>query len=57
MSASDELTTRAHYFYVLARVTLDPSTKDRLVKLAEDYLKQAEELRLTALRCRRKRVA
>jgi len=45
MTVADELATRARHFYALARKALDPSTKDRLVRLADDYLKQAHELR------------
>ena len=45
MTVADELATRARHFYALARKALDPSTKDRLVRLADDYLKQAQELR------------
>ena len=35
----------AHYFYARARASLDPSKKQKLVKSADTYLKQAEELR------------
>ena len=35
----------AHDFYAWARASLDPSKKQKLVKSADAYLKQAEELR------------
>ena len=45
MTVADELTTKAHYFYALARATSNLGTKDRLVRLGDDYLKQAHELK------------
>ena len=37
--------TKARYFYAFGRGTMNLSTKDRLFRLADDYLKQAYELR------------
>ena len=45
MTVADELMTKARYFYALARATLDPGIKNRLFRLADDYLKQAHELK------------
>jgi len=41
----DELLGMAHDAYARARASLDPSTKQKLMRSADDYLKQAEELR------------
>jgi hypothetical protein len=45
MAKVDELRQMAHEVYARARASLDPSTKQELLSLADDYLKQAEELR------------
>jgi hypothetical protein len=44
MSLADELKTGSRRFYDLARIATNPSTKLRLIRLAEDYLGQADEL-------------
>ena len=45
MATAVELREMAHEIYARARASLDPSTKQRLLDLADDYLKQADELR------------
>ena len=45
MSVAYELNTKARRFYSLALGQVDPSTKERLIKLADDYLKEAYGLR------------
>lgn len=45
MATIDELREMAHEAYARARRTLDPLTKRRLFRQADDYLKQADELR------------
>ena len=45
MATIYELRKMAHEVYALARRTLDPLTKRRLLGQADDYLKQADELR------------
>ena len=45
MATVDEFRGMAHDFYARARASLDPSKKQKLVKSADAYLKQAEELR------------
>ena len=45
MATVDEFREIAHEAYARARASLDPSTKQELLNLADDYLKQAEELR------------
>ena len=45
MSLPDELMAGASRFYDLARATTNLTTKLRLVRLADDYLRQAEELK------------
>jgi len=49
MTVADELTSKARHFYALARATLNPDTKGRLLRLADDYFKQAHELRRAKL--------
>jgi hypothetical protein len=41
MATVDELREKAHEAYARARASLDPSTKQELLNLADDYLKQA----------------
>jgi hypothetical protein len=45
MATVDELREMAHEVYTRARRTLDPFMKRRLFRRADDYLKQADELR------------
>ncbi|HMJ50252.1 MAG TPA: hypothetical protein VK440_06790 [Burkholderiales bacterium] len=45
MATAVELREMAHEIYARARASLDPLTKKRLLDLADDYLKQADELR------------
>jgi hypothetical protein len=46
MATAVELREMAHEIYARARrASLDPLTKQRLLDLADDYLKQADELR------------
>jgi Holliday junction resolvase-like predicted endonuclease len=45
MATSVELREMAHEVYARARASLDPSIKQQLLRLADDYLKQADELR------------
>ena len=45
MATAVELREMAHETYARARASLDPLTKQRLLDLADDYLKQADELR------------
>jgi hypothetical protein len=40
-----ELWMMAHDFYVRARASVDPSTKRKRMRAADDYFKQANELR------------
>ena len=44
MATAVELREMAHEIYARARASLDPLTKQRLLDLADDYLKQADEL-------------
>jgi hypothetical protein len=44
MPVVEELLTKARHFHVLARKTSDPVTKERLLRLGEDYLAQADQL-------------
>jgi hypothetical protein len=41
----DELLGMAHDAYARARASPDTSTKQKLTKLADDYLKQAKDMR------------
>jgi hypothetical protein len=41
----DELLGIAHDAYARARVSPDASTKQKLTRLADDYLKQAKDMR------------
>jgi hypothetical protein len=41
----DELLGMAHDAYARARVSPDASTKQKLTRLADDYLKQAKDMR------------
>jgi hypothetical protein len=45
MATVDELWQMAHDLYVRARTSIDPSTKQMLMKRADDLLRQADELR------------
>jgi Holliday junction resolvase-like predicted endonuclease len=45
MATSVELREMAHEVYARAQASLDPSIKQQLLRLADDYLKQADELR------------
>jgi hypothetical protein len=45
MVTVDELRGMEYDAYARARASLDPSTKQILIKSADDYLKQAEQLR------------
>jgi cellobiose-specific phosphotransferase system component IIA len=45
MTTADELINKAHHFYALALGALNPSTKRRLDRLGDDYLRQAHELK------------
>lgn len=45
MPIVEELLTKARHFHVLARKTSDPVTKERLLRLGEDYLAQADQLK------------
>ena len=45
MATAAELREMAHEIYTRARASLDPLTKQRLLDLADDYLKKADELR------------
>jgi len=45
MVTVDELREMAHEVYARARASLDPTIKRELMKLGDDYLKKAEELR------------
>ena len=45
MATVDELLGMAHDAYAQARESLDPVAKCKLMRLADDYLKQANEMR------------
>ena len=45
MATVEELWKMAHDMYARARGSLDPLTKRKLLRAADDYLKQANELR------------
>ena len=45
MPIVEELLGKAGHFHVLARKTSDPVTKERLLRLGEDYLAQAGQLK------------
>lgn len=45
MATVDELRGMAYDAYARARASLDPLKKQKLTKSADDYLKQAEQLR------------
>ena len=45
MAIVDELRETAHDLYARARSSIDPSTQRMLMKAADDYLRQAEEMR------------
>jgi len=45
MATVDELWKLAHDLYVRARASADPSTKQMLLKAADDYLRQATYIR------------
>ena len=45
MATVDELLGMAHETYARARESLDPSEKQTLLSLADEYHRQAEELR------------
>jgi Holliday junction resolvase-like predicted endonuclease len=45
MKTVDELWQMAHNLYARARASVDPSTKALLMQAADDYLKQANDIR------------
>ena len=45
MAVADDLRTSAQRFYALARVASNTTTKLQLVCLADDYFRQANEMR------------
>jgi Holliday junction resolvase-like predicted endonuclease len=45
MAAFDELRKMARDLYARARASRNPFKKRKLIKLADDYLQQAEEMR------------
>ena len=45
MATVDELWQRAHELYARARTSIDPSTKRMLMNAADNYLRQADEIR------------
>ena len=45
MKTVDELWQMAHSLYVRARASVDPATKRMLMQAADDYLKQANDIR------------
>ena len=45
MATADDLMTSAQRFYALARVASNTTTKLQLVNLADDYFRQANEIR------------
>jgi hypothetical protein len=45
MKTVDELWQMAHNLYARARASGDPSTKALLMQAADDYLKQANDIR------------
>jgi len=45
MTVADDLMTKAQRFYALAHAAANPVTKLQLVSLADDYFRQANELR------------
>ncbi len=45
MATLVELQETAHDLYARARSSIDPSTKRLLMKTADDYLRQAEDIR------------
>ena len=46
MSVADELSSKACHFYALAHATANPNAKHLLLRLAYDYFKQSQELKL-----------
>jgi Holliday junction resolvase-like predicted endonuclease len=45
MTTVDELWQRAHNLYARARSSVDPATKRMLMQAADEYLKQANDIR------------
>jgi hypothetical protein len=45
MSTVTELWAKAHETYAKARASVDAATRNDLLRLADDYLKQAEDIR------------
>jgi hypothetical protein len=45
MAIADELMKSAQRFYTLARAATNATTKSQLVNLADDYCRQANEIR------------
>lgn len=45
METVDELWQMAHDLYARARSSIDPSTRRMLMQTADDYLKEANEIR------------
>jgi Holliday junction resolvase-like predicted endonuclease len=45
MATVEELWQGAHDLYARARTSIDPSTKRMLMRAADDYLKQADDIR------------
>jgi hypothetical protein len=49
MATVQELWQMAHDLYARARTSIDPSTKQMLMRRADDLLKEAEELRTSSV--------
>jgi hypothetical protein len=45
MAIIDELWQRAHELYARARTSVDPSTQRMQMNVADNYLRQADEIR------------
>jgi hypothetical protein len=45
MTTVDDLWQMAHNIYARARSSVDPATKQMLMQAADDYLKQANDIR------------
>lgn len=45
MSTVTELWAKAHQTYAKARASFDPATRNDLLRRADNYLKQAEDIR------------
>ena len=49
MTSVEELWQKAHEIYARARSSVDPLTQRALMSAADDYLKQAEEIRCSQI--------